>query len=231
MLAASSATSLASALLPTVALSTLPARLATDAARLVTFPVNATSKPRSTESLRLLLLQMMSLLLPSRHPMLLPPSFLPLSLFEWIWARFAVPYKDLWTWCRYDRSYCLHNRPCSHFFFSFWSTIFRSSVLVSAFPTHTRHLLQPAFVLPFLYHLDFLGAALLSRPINDLRKVLSRDPDRDVHHFLFSPTQTTSICKSITRRKALEESKRRREKGDIEHAAERERRDDGREEG
>lgn len=117
------------------------------------------------------------------------------------------------------------------FFFSFWSTIFRSSVLVSAFPTHTRHLLQPAFVLPFLYHLDFLGAALLSRPINDLRKVLSRDPDRDVHHYLFSPTQTTSICKSITRRKALEESKRRREKGDIEHAAERERRDDGREEG
>ena len=26
---------------------------------------------------------------------------------------------------------------------------------------------------------------MLSRPINDLRKVLSRDPDHDVHHFFF----------------------------------------------
>jgi len=31
------------------------------------------------------------------------------------------------------------------------------------------------------YHL--LGAHVLSRPTDDLRKVLSRDPDHNVHHF------------------------------------------------
>jgi hypothetical protein len=76
---------------------------------------------------------------------------------------------------------------------------------------------------------------VLSRPTNDLRKVLSRDPDHDVHHFIFSLIPTNDICsrtKAIySGRREEVKSEQRREKREewIEgHTAERERRDAGR---
>ena len=138
-------------------------------------------------------------------------------------------HEDLWTWCRHGWSFCLY---CKHFSF-FYSgkpslvqacsqAAFRYSCDISACPSSSSS-----------FHL--LGADVLSRPTNDLRKVLSRDPDHDFHHFFFSPIPTNDICsrtKAIAERKArgrnLEQSEEKRAKWIEEHAAETGRRDDGR---
>jgi hypothetical protein len=80
-----------------------------------------------------------------------------------------------------------------------------------------------------------LGADVLSWPTNDLRKVLSRDPDHDVHHFFCSLIPTNDICSRIkaihSGRREEVKSEQREEKREAwieEHIAERERRDTGR---
>jgi hypothetical protein len=67
---------------------------------------------------------------------------------------------------------------------------------------------------------------VLSRPTNDLRKVLSRDPDHDVHHFFFSLIPTIDICSRNTaiysgkrEEGKLEQREEEREKWLEEHAA------------
>jgi hypothetical protein len=230
-------TFLASALLPMEALSTLLARLATDVARPDISPANATSRMSPMASLHLLLLPMLSLplLFPSRPPTPLLPSFPHLFLLNRSRRSPTMLHDDPWTWCLARLVLLLDDHPSPAFsLLSFWSNILRSSVPVSGFAVFTWHLGPVISFLSSSLSSLLLGADVLSRPTNDLRKVLSRDPDHDVHHFFFSLIPTNDICSrtkaihSGRREEVKSEQREKREEWIEEHIAERERRDTGR---
>jgi hypothetical protein len=118
--------------------------------------------------------------------------------------------------------FCWHYR---HFYFSFLGQhcpFKRACKRFADIRTASRssfHFLLPSSSL-------LLGAHVLSRPTNDLRKVLSRDPDHDVHRFFFSLIPTIHICSRNTaiysgkrEEGKLEQREEEREKWIEEHAA------------